>query len=250
MEDRRQELVLVTPVWNDSARLARFGPELAAMLAGGARPVRWIVVDDGSGAGEVERLEKLVETFRQTYPVVGLMRHAVRSRKGGAIRNAWDACPEADWLAFVDADGAISAGDMAALMDRAMRGPAQAVVAIRRDSPETPVVRPFLRGLSFRIFTSVTRALLNVPFSDSQCGAKVIPGAAYRHVRPLLQETGFAFDAELLLALRGYGCPIEEVPVAWSEQEHGKVHPLRDAWRILAGLFRIRHRSRSGHYRA
>ncbi|MEX0325575.1 MAG: glycosyltransferase [Puniceicoccaceae bacterium] len=248
MEDPEQQLVLVTPVWNDSARLAVFGPELAAMLAGQSLPVRWMVVDDGSSEAEVAALEELVEAFREVYPAVGLMHHAVRSRKGGAIRNAWDTCPEAAWLAFIDADGAISAHDLKRLIEKAVASSEATIVAIRRDSPETPVTRPFFRSLSFQVFTRLTRSLLGVPFADSQCGAKVIPAPAYHNVRPQLKETGFAFDAELLLALRETGCPIVEVPVTWTEKANGRVHPLRDAWRMLAALLKIRRRSRAGYY--
>ncbi|MEX0329970.1 MAG: glycosyltransferase [Puniceicoccaceae bacterium] len=251
MEEPEQQLVLVTPVWNDSARLAVFGPELAAMLAGQTIPVRWMVVDDGSSEDEVAALEKLVEAFRDVYPAVGLMHHAVRSRKGGAIRNAWDTFPEAAWLAFVDADGAISADDLNRMFEETLASEGEvAVVAIRRDSPERPVTRPAFRSLSFHVFTRLTRLLLRVPFADSQCGAKVISAAAYHKVRPQLEETGFAFDAELLLALREIGCPIVEMPVTWTEKANGRVHPLRDAWRMLAALLKIRRRSRAGHYKA
>lgn len=251
MDDSRKELVLVTPVWNDASRLARFGPELAAALAQWEKPVRWIVADDGSSPDEVERLNELVESLWPVYPAIGMLRSAVRNRKGGTIRLAWDASPDAEWLAFIDADGAISTGDLARLLERAMEdGATRAVVAIREDSPENPVERPFTRNLAFRIFSSITRWLLAVPFRDTQCGAKIIPGAAYHSLRPRLRETGFAFDAELLLALRESGCPIEEVAVAWSEQDGGKVHPLRDGWGMLAALWRIRGRARAGHYRA
>jgi len=43
-----EEIVLVTPVWNDSKRLSEFGPSLAQALAASELPVRWVVADDGS----------------------------------------------------------------------------------------------------------------------------------------------------------------------------------------------------------
>lgn len=52
--------VLVTPVWNDSARLAGFGPQLAAALAASGLRVYWIVADDGSSLMEQDLLVSLV----------------------------------------------------------------------------------------------------------------------------------------------------------------------------------------------
>ena len=47
MPDASDEIVLVTPVWNDAARLEAFGPALAAALASAGLPLRWVIADDG-----------------------------------------------------------------------------------------------------------------------------------------------------------------------------------------------------------
>jgi hypothetical protein len=247
--DDSPTILLVTPVWNDSARLAGFGPALAKALAASGLKVSWVIADDGSSAGEQAALNALAGTLSAGFPAVRLMRLDQRSRKGGAVRMAWDAGPAEGLLAFVDADGAVSADVMLNLLSEAVSKSGQAaVVGVRRDSPTTPVRRPVFRRLAFSLFTALTRKMLGVDFADTQCGAKVVPAAVYRSIRPRLKETGFAFDAELLLALREQGCPVIEVPVPWSEQADGKVRPARDAWGMLAALRRIRQRARAGHY--
>ena len=57
-----------------------------------------------------------------------------------------------------------------------------------------------------------------------------------------LRETGLAFDSELLATLKRDGAEWLEVPVSWVEKKGGKVHPLRDAWGMLAALWRVRRR--------
>jgi len=242
-------IVLVTPVWNDSARLERFGGQLAEALAGATLRVRWIIADDCSTAAEQAKLESLLLGFSAVYLQVELMCFEQRSRKGGAIYQAWDACAEADLLAFVDADGAIDASSTIHLLERACElGGATGVVGIRSDSEDAPVRRSWTRGLSCRLFVGLVRALLGVQFDDSQCGAKVVPATAYRAVAGLLGERGFVFDVELLLALQRDGCSIEPLQIAWREIPGGKVSPLRDGWGMVAGLWRIRKRLQAGQY--
>jgi hypothetical protein len=192
----------------------------------------------------------LLKDFKELYAHVAIMGMAERSRKGGAIRKVWEAFPDADWLAFVDADGAISAKDVLRLIEHALAGDDnESVVAVRHQSEETPVHRPLLRRLSFRTFVWLAQRLLGVEFKDTQCGAKVVSGPAYRSVQSRLRETGFAFDAELLVALAQNGFPVVEVPVAWTEQEGGKIHPGLDGWGMASALLRIRRRIRRDWYR-
>jgi dolichyl-phosphate beta-glucosyltransferase len=244
-----QQIVLVTPVWNDSRRLELFGPKLAQALSSSGLSVRWIVADDGSSELEQGKITALVECMRVVYPDVEVMLCAERSRKGGAIYQAWDACPEADLLAFVDADGAIDAASVLRMIRHACEsGSDVGVIGIRHDAVDTPVQRPWMRALSFRVFTALVRGLVGIHFEDTQCGAKVIPAAAYRAVSSQLMERGFVFDVELLLALEKHGSRIEQLRIPWREMPGGKVHPLRDAWGMIAGLLRIRKRMKAGGY--
>jgi glycosyltransferase involved in cell wall biosynthesis len=246
-----RQIVLVTPVWNDSRRLELFGPKLAQALCQSGLSVRWVVADDGSSELEQGKITALVECLTIVYPHVEVMLFAERSRKGGAIYQAWDACPEADLLAFVDADGAIDAESVMRLIEHACEcGPDVGVVGIRHDAVDTPVRRPWMRALSFRLFTTLVRGLVGIHFEDTQCGAKVVPAAAYRALSAQLMERGFVFDVELLLALQRHGSQIEQMRIPWREMPGGKVKPLRDAWGMIAGLLRIRKRLQDGMYGA
>ena len=249
MNEAPHQIVLVTPVWNDSARLEVFGKELAKTLAASDLPIRWIVADDGSGDLEQQRIRDLVEGFRGIYSPVEAMLFTKRSRKGGAIYAAWDACPDTAWLGFVDADGAVDADSTLRLIQHAVElGLDGACVGIRHNNEATPSQRPLGRTLSFHIFSFLVRRLLGMRFRDTQCGAKVVSGRGYAAVANKLAERGFIFDVELLLAMEQQGCRIEELPIPWREMRGGKVHPLRDAWPMIAGLWRIRKRLKAGCY--
>lgn len=249
MYESKQSLVLVVPVWNDSARLSQFGPQLAEALQESGLLVRLIIADDGSTREEQEQVQKLVESLRGKYPRVEAMLFNERSHKGGAIYAAWDACHEATWLGFVDCDGAVDAPSTIHLMREAVsKGPQGGCIGVRHNSEQTPLERPIGRMVSFYIFSMLVRVFIGIRFEDTQCGAKVIPAAGYRKVSPYLREKGFIFDVELLLALEQSGYSIQEMRIPWREIPGGKVHPLRDAWGMIAGLLRIRRRKKSGAY--
>lgn len=239
------QYVLVTPVWNDSARLKVYGQELAKALKESGLSVKWVIADDGSSVRERELLAGLLNKFTEIYPHVQLIHCAERTRKGGAVRVGWDAYPEAEFYCFVDGDGAISADVMLGLMRDAgecLKDYVSVVGVRQTSSPENEVNRTWLRNALFRGFSMFMHLLLKEPWLDTQCGAKVINGGAYRSIRDSLQETGFVFDAELLTYLSHSGYTVKEVPISWREVPGSKLSLFADSWRILMGLVRIRSR--------
>ncbi|MEI6604973.1 MAG: glycosyltransferase [Verrucomicrobiota bacterium] len=238
-------ILLVTPVWNDSARLAGYGPELATVLAATALPIRWIIADDGSEPSEHARLAELLEEFAAVYPQVTLHFAAAHYGKGSVIREAWALDSQVGWLAFVDADGAVSAAQIVGLIEAAVAAD-RSVMGIRKRTPGTHIEESFYRGVLHRVFLAVADGMLGMHSQDLQCGAKVLRGEDYRRIAPGLREPGLAFDSELLCALHHSGAAWQEIPVSWTQKNGGKVHPLRDAWGMFKALYRVRRRFRRG----
>jgi len=237
------EIVLVVPVWKDAARLAGFGPRLAAALAARALPIRWIIADDGSGEEERVRLTALRDAFAAVYPAVEVHFAAQHRGKGAVVREAWNLAPGADWLAFVDADGSVTAPEMLDLIGRAVAD-GRNTLAVRVNTATTRVESGIRREFLHQAYLWVARRALGVHSADLQCGAKVLQGAAYRRVEPMLREDGWAFDSELLVALHRHGFGWQEVPVNWTAQGGGKVRPIYDGIRMIGALRRIRARWR------
>jgi hypothetical protein len=241
MPEPSHRILLVTPVWNDSPRLAVFGAGLARALAASALPVRWVIADDGSGGGEPARLEALRAEFAAVFPAVELHLAARHHGKGAIVREGWARDPQADWLAFVDADGSASPADLLRLIGTAVeRG--TTVLGVRKRTATTRVVETWWRALAHRLFLLAVRVMLGLECADPQCGLKVLKGAEYRRVAPVLREPGLAFDSELLAALAAVDARWAEVPISWIEKDGGKVRPLRDAWGMLGALWRVSRR--------
>lgn len=234
-------LILVTPVWKDSKRLAGFGSELASELAARARAIHWIVADDGSGQTERSRLSELVENFSRIYPHVSLHLAATHRGKGAVIREAWGLRADAEWYAFVDADGSVSARDMLDLIDSA-REVGETTIGVRKTTDRTRVEEGWIRGIRHRGFLIAVRLLLGFRTEDTQCGAKVVHGGAYRKIESRLIEPGWAFDAEMLAEFHSAGLPWREQPVNWVEKGASRIRPWMDSLRMLRSLVEIRSR--------
>lgn len=236
-------ILLVTPVWHDSARLGPFGRELAEALENSSLPVTWIIADDGSGDAERDRILALAETYRVIFPHVHAHLAEVHRGKGAVVREAWSLAPQAAWFAFVDADGSIPAGDLVRLL-QAATGEGRSSVGIRRRTATTVLEEHPFRAVTHRLFLMIARAMLGLRSHDIQCGAKVIRGEDYRRVAPRLDEPGLAFDSELLATLAHDGATWTEVPINWSEKSGGRVKPLLHAWRMIGALLRVRRKLR------
>ncbi len=60
--------------------------------------------------------------------------------------------------------------------------------------------------------------------------------------------TGWSFDVEILSIARRRGYSIEELPIHWYYSEQSHISPLKDSFRMIADLIRIRRDTRSGKY--
>lgn len=244
---READVFLVVPCYRESGRIGAFLPELCAALTscGG---VSLLIVEDGGGADEQEIMSRFVEGWRSQHSFVMpplLLRE--NSGKGGAVYAGWAKNAAAGWLAFVDADGSVPAAEVVRLIHQARgEGTApRAIFASRVKMLGRRIDRLFTRHLLGRIYATLVSELLHIPVYDSQCGLKLIPSAAFEKARPLLTVPGFAFDAELLLALLRTGCDVIEAPIDWHETPGGKIRLIRDSLRMARDVLSIRARARS-----
>jgi hypothetical protein len=236
-------ILLVTPVWRDSARLQAYGSDLARALAASSLGVTWIVADDGSGEYERDRLTLLIDGYRASFPHVHTHFADAHRGKGAVVREAWSLAPQARWFAFVDADGSIPAGDLLRLMECAVQDGVSAI-GIRQQTATTVLEQHPFRAVTHRLFLKLARIVLGLQSRDIQCGAKIIHGDDYRTIAAQLEECGLAFDSELLARLARSGATWTEVPVNWRETGGGRVKPLRHAWSMIAALLRVRRKLR------
>lgn len=110
-----------------------------------------------------------------------------------------------------------------------------------------------------RVFNWIIRLVALRGINDTQCGFKALRREVardlFRRVRiygddaPVVRGAAVtAYDVELLFLAQRRGYPIAEIPVTWRYGAETKVNPLRDSWRNLRDVLRVRWNDLRGRY--
>lgn len=240
MADR---IFLVVPSYNDSARLGFFLPILCEAVFVSKQNIRIQIVDDGSVEKEVIKTREIVDAcrneFKEVMPLLCLSRNI---GKGGAIYAGWEMAGKDEWLAFVDADGAVPAEEVLRIFEFVQSHKTfDGLLASRVRMLGHDIHRTMKRHIVGRVYAMLTKLLLGVPVYDSQCGFKIYRRKCFEQVRADLQTTRFGFDIELLANFYLRGFRLLEMPIRrWQDVPGAKVHLLKDSINMLVSLFKLR----------
>ncbi|MCE9667831.1 glycosyltransferase [Myxococcus stipitatus] len=246
-------VTVVIPAYNEGQRLPRFVERLVQVgLTVSTPAVEFVVVDDGSAPEHSSAQRACVESARARLAEAGSVHtftYVAAERNGGkgsAIRLGWSrAAPQSEWLAFLDADGAINAEELFRLVKLSSAPESRSVDVLagsRILMAGRRVVRSLARHLQGRIFATLTDLTFDLRFYDTQCGVKFIRAALLRPLLGVLNEQRWLLDVELLALLKRQGARCQEVPIDWEDFGGSKVIPGLDAARMFWGLLQLRRR--------
>jgi putative flippase GtrA len=108
-----------------------------------------------------------------------------------------------------------------------------------RLSRSSRVVRGPKREFISRTYNLILRGSLQARFSDAQCGFKAIRRDVAQVLLPLVEDTGWFFDTEMLVIAERAGLRIHEVPVDWVDDPDSTVHIVKTATEDLKGVWRV-----------
>jgi glycosyltransferase involved in cell wall biosynthesis len=157
--------------------------------------------------------------------------------KGGVIAETFSRS-DAELVGFVDADCATPPRELLRLADTAQQVDG-AIASRRHPAALLPARRPLAREVTSAGFAGSVRVLMGLPYSDTQCGAKVLRRDVVRDVLPRLAARDLLFDVDLLAAARERGWRVVEVPTVWIDQEGSRVSAVADSRRMGASLLRL-----------
>lgn len=220
------------PCYRESERVPSFLETLCAQITEGELCVEVKLVDDGSGLDEILRLRRIVTQLKETYPFLCDVLTLENNRgKGGAIKAGWKGqASRYKFLAFVDADGAVSADEVMRLMKLAIKDGESLVIASRR-TVDAKASRTFKRRFVAASFNFMVRVGYGLKIMDTQCGCKFLPADWYFANEECFKEEGFGIDLEILLRARMTKLNIREIGVQWKEEAGSKVS-MHSCWEL------------------
>ncbi|MFI6654716.1 glycosyltransferase [Streptomyces sp. NPDC050523] len=230
---REPVLDVVVPVFNEQADLERCVRRLHAHLRETfPYPFRITVADNAS----TDATPRIAARLAAELPETQWLRLAEKGR-GRALHAAWSGS-RAPVLAYLDVDLSTDLAALLPLVAPLISGHSDIAIGTRL-ARGSRVVRGPRREVISRCYNALLRSTLAVGFSDAQCGFKAVRRDVAERLLPLVQDSGWFFDTELLVIAERAGLRIHEVPVDWVDDPDSRVDIVSTALADLRGIARI-----------
>ncbi|QDU34179.1 Undecaprenyl-phosphate mannosyltransferase [Poriferisphaera corsica] len=207
----------------------------------------FIFVDDGSDDATAsiiaDRLCRAGINERIT-----LLQQPINMGKGEAVKSAILAC-RTPYVCFTDGDLAYSLDHIIRLRKKLLDF--DVVIGSRKLIPFRQRNISLGRKCMGKVFNLIVRAVLGLPYKDTQAGLKGFKRDVALDVFQYQRMSGFAFDAELLFLAKRRGYKIAEIPASVSKSHSYKVSKM-NLWLepliMLKAILQIRLNSILGKY--
>jgi len=264
----RLKYSIVIPAYNESARL----PSTLASVVNCIQTRGWdaeiIVVNDGSADGTADVVRKFAdntpgvrsieEALIESRPApaepdgrrpveLRLLENPGNRGKGYSVRAGMLAA-RGEVALFTDADLSAPIEEAERLFKAIREGADVAIGSRWLQSDRQTQRQPLYRQFFGRCFNAVTRAVMKLPFADTQCGLKAFTREAAQTVFQLQTINHWGFDPEILFIAIKHGYWVIEVPVAWGHDERSRMSYLKDGVKMLQELASIRWNAFRGRY--
>lgn len=197
---------IIIPAYNEESRIKGVVLGLSERMPG----KEILVVCDG-----VDRTKNIVSDISAEKPNIKVLNFNRRLGKGGAIVEGFRAAI-GDRIGFVDADESVSPKDIDDMFNSLSSNSVDGVIASRRLKSSMIVVKqPLKRRVASRLFNIFIKLFFQLPFKDTQCGAKIFKREAIYAIQDELETKGFEIDVEILWRLKNKGYDVVEYPITW-----------------------------------
>ncbi|RAO55107.1 Dolichyl-phosphate beta-D-mannosyltransferase [Micromonospora saelicesensis] len=226
-------LDVVIPVYNEEVDLGPCVRRLHAHLSAHfPYPFQITIADNAS----VDDTLKVADGLAGELPGVEVL-HLDAKGRGRALSAAWSAS-SAPVLAYMDVDLSTDLAALLPLVAPLISGHSDLAIGTRL-ARTSRVVRGTKREVISRAYNLLLRGALAARFSDAQCGFKAIRADVAVELLPLVRDTGWFFDTELLVLAQRAGLRIHEVPVDWVDDPDSRVDIVATALADLRGVGRL-----------
>jgi putative flippase GtrA len=229
------QVEIVIPVRNEERDLAPSVRRLAAYLRGTFPFTAQVTIADNGSSDQTWAVAQglVSELGQETVCAV----HLDQPGRGRALHAIW-ASSDAEVLVYMDVDLSTDLNALLPLVAPLISGHSDVAIGTRL-AATSRVSRGPKREVISRCYNLLLHVALGVGFSDAQCGFKAIRADAARELLPLVEDTSWFFDTELLVLAERAGLRIHEVPVDWADDPDSRVDIAATALADLRGIARV-----------
>ena len=183
----------------------------------------------------------VVQRVAKDYPSVSWLDFPAPIGKGGALIEGLKLAGHADFIGYVDADGATGPAAFFKLIP--FMAQVDCVIGSRW-LPGSVLLQkqPTFRRFISRCFHFIVELLFWLHIKDTQCPCKLMRREAVEKIHSNLRIADLAFDVNLLVALHQAGFKIREVPIEWTDMIGSKVTSslFRSSSAMFLSVVRVR----------
>jgi len=244
MPDESPDLSLIIPCFNEGEHLRDSVARLVETCDGIPATYEMLFIDDCSTDDTREILASLLNRY-SSHRLRTLFNEQNLGR-GATVRRGLDLAG-APVAGFIDIDLEIDASYLSTFYFTVLAGADLAIGRRVQDISRSSAAR-FVMS---RAYSLIRRAVLHLPFDDTEAGCKFFRLASMRPVLTRCSHPGWFWDTEVVTRAYDAGLKIAEVTCRFERRldKTSTVKPIRDAWRQLKGLAALC-RSRRLHGRA
>lgn len=245
--DQKKRLLITIPCYNEELVLEKTTFSILEYAKQNLSKYDWQIhiIDNNSKDTTWQVAQGLVKKYTGIVTA-----HQIPSPgRGVALREGWSQIKGFDIYSYMDADLATDLKDFQFLVSKVDEG--YDVVVGSRYLPHSDVQRTFRRKLFSKIYNILLKAVLKVDFQDAQCGFKAFSKQVVASLIPQTEDSGWFWDAELMILASRKGYKVLEVPVSWREVRDelrvSKVSVWSEVVRNLKKIYMMRKRLASNN---
>lgn len=204
-------------------------------------PYKIIIVDDGSIDDTWMRLTTELSKDVSVY------KKCISQGKGSALKSGWKLA-KSPYIAFVDADLQIRPTEITTFLKIMELYDADAVVGNKRHDYSI-IDYSLIRKVVSVGYMMLVRSLFGIRLRDTQCGMKLFKKECLDEVMPKILVKRFAYDIELITALKENGYRIADAPVYQTKPVGKGSVSLKTIFETAKDTLAVYYRKRIGYYK-